>query len=799
MMQDLRHAARRIRARPTAALLPALLLGLAIGLTAATFTLVDALILRPAPFQDAASLVQIGLGRSEQEFSVNIPIGTIQEWRQASGFSAVHAMMQQRATFGSGEEQLGVSGARITPGLFEELGAAPLLGRTFASGDGGPGRADQAILGEALWRTRFGGDPSLVGQSVEMNGSQVLIVGIMPGSFAFPFAQTRVWRPLDLAQPGPAPGRGAPSAYAYARLAPEVPRDDAARMATEVVHQADPTTVGRQVILRGVGEDMLDAYSAGTIRAGAVAVVLVFFVLCANVLNLTLASLAERRREFALCSVLGASRGRLLRQTLFEQMWIGASAAMFGVVIGTSLVAAARAWLPLSISSRTLNPIDLDLRSVIALAVFSTVAAVVAGALPAWLGTRHDPATELQAMSRGASLDRRSRRLTTSLLVGELALAVALCVGAGIQTRSFVNLLQDDRGLDVHALSVFEVSLTGVAADGAARHATAEHLRATAAAIAGIEGATVSSGVPPMRGMLYFYDVTAGDAGSVPVKLRMNSYSVMPDFFRTYGIRIVEGRGLLAGDGPGTVVVSRSLAEQVWPNQSAVGRSMRFSDGRAFHVVGVSGEIRNPMRDPRSDEPEMYEALVGSRAGAPELASASIHLTIRCAAGCPSLDAVRMQLRSASPSALVYAGTAVSADYAVALERPRAGTVVAVAFAAIALVAVAAGLFAVLSRVAWQRRREFGVRLALGATPADVRRLVRSSGLMVAAAGIALGAGLAILMGRVLSAVQYEVTLRDPLIWLVVVAMVAATVLASTLRPAREAGRVDPVTLLRAD
>jgi len=410
-------------------------------------------------------------------------------------------------------------------------------------------------------------------------------------------------------------------------------------------------------------------------------------------LNLTLAGLAERRREFALCSVLGASRATLLRQATFEQALIGSVDALIGVGIGSGLVAVARTWLPASILTRTLNPLDLDVRSLIALALLSIVAVIVAGVLPAWLGTRHDPAAELQLVSRGASTDRRSRRLTTGLLVGELALAVALCVGAGIQLRSFVNLLQDDRGLDAQALSVFEVQLpAGAGTDGASRLATAEQLRATAVAIPGVEGATLSFGVPPRSGSLYRYDVTSGEPGSVPLKLEMNSYSVMPEFFRTYGIRVVQGRGLDPGDAPNTVVISVSLANQLWPGQSAVGRTMRFSDGRAFEVVGVSGEIRNPMRDPRSDEPEMYEPLAASGAGvAPGLSSRSVHLTIRCTTGCPPLEAIRAQLRSASSGVMVYAGTPVSDAYSAALERPRAGTVVALAFSSLGLIAARAG------------------------------------------------------------------------------------------------------------
>jgi predicted permease len=801
--QDLRHALRRLRGQPSTAVLAVALLALAIGMSSAMFTVVDALILRPAPFRDPASFVWLGVGESDTRFNANLPLGLIKAWRSTPGLSGVYGVLQQPVTFGTGENAQVEAGARITPGLIEDLGVMPLVGRTFASGDGRRGEDEVAILSEVIWRTRFGSDPSIVGRRVEMSGSSVLIVGIMPGSFRFPFARTRVWRPLDLDQPPAFATRPGTTGYAYARLANGVPRPDIARAATTIAQAADAGTAVSSVQFGPIARNYLDEYSAASVRVLATGVGLVFLVLCANVTNLMLARLGARSREFALSSALGASRVRLLQQALFEQLVIGGSAGLIGLSLGAGLVAVAGAFLPTAILNGSLNPLDLDFRAVAATSALSGLAIAIAGVIPALVGTRDRRSGQLlQLSSRSATTERHTRRMTSMLLVGELALAVALSVAAGIQLRSFVNLLQEDRGIDVEHLATFEVTLPGGAvADGPSRYAVAEAIRSNAQSVPGIEAATLSRGVPPAAGALYFYDVVPDVPGAQPVKLVMNGYSVMPDFLRVYGIDLLEGRTFQPGDPPETAIVSRSMAAELWPGMAAVGRSMSFGK-RSFRVVGVTSEIRNPMLDPRSDEPEMYEPLVPAGrdgAAAASLTGSRITVTVRCSAACPALDTVRARMKEASSAALVGTGKFVREAYDTALERPRTGTVIAIAFAGIALLAVGAGLFAVLTRVALQRQREFGIRIALGATPADLQRLVHSSSLAIGAIGIGAGAGLAWTLQRLLASVQYQVRLADPLTWSAVVAAIVLTTILAAWRPARQAMRVDPIALLREE
>jgi putative ABC transport system permease protein len=792
MFDDLRQAWRRLRARPSTTGMAVATLSLAIGISVAMFTVVDALILRPAPFKDPATLawLTIGTAGTEGAGSVNIPLPVIKAWHASGVFAAVYAVAQEPATFGKGEEAETVAGARVTFGIFDELGVRPLLGRAFPSSE-----PEAVMIAERLWRTRFGADPSIIGRRVEMSGESLVIVGVLPDAFRFPFFQTRVWRPFNLDQPGQR-GRG----YAYVRLRPGMPPDVAFAQASDVVRAADPSMPKARVGQRRLGAD-LDKYSSGIVRTLAAGVGLVFLLLCANVTILMLAAIGARRQEFAVCSALGASRWRLLRQALLEQIGIGAAASILGLSAAAGLVAVAQSQLPPDIVNRTLNPLDIDLRAAAATMMFAVVAVVIAGALPAWIGTSQRTTDSLRMTSRSSTPGRRARTVTSVMLVAEVAFAVALTAAAGLQLRSFVNLLREDRGFDAERLSVFTMTLPAAHfGDGAARVAYAEAIRASLAGVPGVEGASVSRGVPPSSGDLHFYDVTPDTPGAAPVKLSMNSYDVAPDFFHVLGVRIVQGRGFQSGDTADTVVISRSMASALWPGTTAVEHSLSFM-GKTMRVVGVVNDIRNPIFDPRQDEPEVYWPLLAAQPGAtagPSLPS-SVRLTVRCGAACPPLDAIRARIKSVNALAIVGAGRRIADDYADGLARPRTGAVVAGAFAAIALVGIAGGLFAVMSRLVLQRQREFGIRLALGATPADLRSLVHKRAFGLAGLGILAGTIVAWLLSRVFAAVWYGVQGADPLTWSAVVTLVCATALVAAWRPSRRAMRVNPVSLLRED
>jgi putative ABC transport system permease protein len=796
MVDDLKHALKRLRARTSTTLIAVTTLSLAIGISVAMFTVVDALILHPAPFKNPETFVWLTVRAGSESRSVNHSISLLKALQASPAFASVYAATQEPAIFGQGEAAETVAGARITPGVFEDLGVQPLLGRTFLAGEERASADDVVLVSEALWRSRFGADPSIVGRRIDISGGRAIVVGVLPDAFRFPFFQTRVWRPLNLDQTPPRR-----TGFAYARLRNGLPRAEAFRLAADAVRATDPALSKAQVDERPLGAS-LDPYSSGIVRTLAAGVGLVFLLLCANVTILMLAAIGARRQEFAVCSALGASRSRLLRQALVEQIAIGAMASGVGLAIAEGLVSLTRNRLPSDIVSRTLNPIDIDLRAAGATIAFALLAVLIAGVLPALIGTGQRTTESLRLTSRSATPGRRARTVTSVMLVAEVALAVALTAAAGLQLRSFVNLLHEDRGLDAEKLAVFTMSLPAAQfGDPATRFAYAEAVRASLGAVPGVEATALSRGVPPNSGDLHFYDVTPDTAGAAPVNLIMNSYDVSPEFFSAYGIRFLQGRGFESGDPDTAVVISRSMANALWHGEPATGRTLNFMN-RTFRVVGVVADIRNPMSDPRQDLPELYWPLLaaaGPSTGTPGLAGSTVRLSVRCGPASPPLDAIRSRIKSVNALANVSAGHRIAEDYAEALAKPRAGTVVAIAFAAIALVGIAGGLFAVMSRLVLQRQREFGIRLALGATPADLGHLVRRRALAVAGLGVFAGTVVAWLISRVLASVWYGVQAADPLTWAAVVVLVCGTTMAAAWRPSRRAMRVNPVTLLREE
>jgi ABC-type antimicrobial peptide transport system permease subunit len=358
-------------------------------------------------------------------------------------------------------------------------------------------------------------------------------------------------------------------------------------------------------------------------------------------------------------------------------------------------------------------------------------------------------------------------------------------------------MLHQNYGFDIDRLVTFEISFPAERFDGdASRYIAAEQIRSSALNIPGIENVTLSWGAK------YFSNVQSDRPSTAPVNLSINGYYVSPGFLEAYGIRLIEGRDFEPSDPADAVIISQSMARALWATASPVGHTMTFVKDRTFRVIGVASEVRNPMADPRDDAPEMYEPLLRPGSvprAAPVLPSRSVLLTVRCGRPCPSLDLVRARLKSETAGLLVWPGKRIRDQYANQLERPRAGAVIALAFAGIALLAVGGGLFAVLTRVALQRQREFGIRLALGATPTDLGRIVHRSGLAIATVGMAAGAALAWALSRVIASVQYQVRVSDPLTWTVVLVAIAVTALAASWRPARQAMRVDPVVLLREE
>jgi predicted permease len=782
--QDVRHAARVLGARPRFTLATAGMLALAIGLTTAMFTLVDALIVRPVPFRDPDRLAHVLMGTDRGGRTIVAP-AVVRAWRESPAFAAAESASSDTALIEVAGTVVERDVATVTPGLFDMLGGVrPLHGRLFSPTDGRPGQSDRLLVSETAWRALFNADPSLVGQAVIVDGERLTVIGILPAEFRFPSAKTVFWRPTDL-------GGAEEWAVAYVRFAPGVPREDALRLATTAARDADATNAtlnlrARVYPVAGLADD----YTRRALPLLMGAVLLVFLVLCGNVSSLLLARLTARRREFGMRAALGAARGRLMRQALIESAVLGTVGLIIGAGMAWALVAIARALLPEPLLLQTLNPLNLDARALSATSLAGLSATLAAGLVPAWLGTSVDAGDSLRVVDRSKTEPRSTRALSRALLIVEVALACTLLVGATLLTRSFVNIARADRGLDTTNVTTLWLALPAVAAkDVTARALLARNVDDTLRQLPGVRALAWSYGLPPGGGMWSHGEWISDLRGAPAVNMDVARYNVSQEFFALYGIPILKGRSFAPSDDYATVIVSERFAAALWPAADPIGRTFRFGKEQ-FRVVGLAREIHYPSIDALRDGPEFYH---------PYQPASTPMVSLRCDPACPPPAVIRHRLASAHPTVRVQDAAPIELDYAAEIARPKAAAALAGTFAVIGVIAAAGGLYGVLSYAVGRRRREFGIRAALGASRGEIRRVVLRDAAVVATSGVAIGALFAAVLARAVSSLQYGVTPGDPLSWSLVLGMIALTTGVASWGPAAAAATLDPLVLLRED
>jgi predicted permease len=799
---DLRHAWRRLTSRPAAIAAAVGMLGLGIGLSVATFSVLDALLFRPIPFHDPAELGQISMmGPRGGRIAVSRQV--MDGWRSSTiAFKAVEAANASDVTVTTPRGPEVRAAARVTVGLFDMLGVKPMRGRAFLAGEGSGNRDDRAIISEDLWRSSFGADAGIIGRRVAIDGRDVEVIGVMPASVHFPAWNTTIWMPIDFASLPPTQSSAAPVVFVRRPLA--LPEKDALQIATTVARAADPSaaalTATSRPIVRGSRNPAIDRdlQQAAPLIAGGAGLVLL--VLCANVCSLLLVRLILRQRELSVCTALGASRGRLLRQTFFEHMLLALVAIVVGLGLAYVLASLVRNLLPAAILVRSLNRIDLDLRAVWAACGAGAVCLILGGLIPAWVGTRLGRAGSIRLIDRGGTDSRGVRLMTRGLLVTETALSCTLLLAATVLVWSFVKMTHADRGLDTSHVVTSWVSLPGPLVENAgSRQVLIETIESTIRSMPGIARVAPSFGVPPSGGSIHFgkWSVDNGTANGEPT---VDSYDVGAEFFELYRLPILRGRGFAPDEPAGNVVIGERLAAMFWPGQDPIGHNFKQQDAKTWMtVVGVTRDIAVPSLDASVDRPEYYEALATSSTGGPTRGGWQFMLNIKCTGACPEPVRIRERITATGPGVSVISLAALDDAYDAETARPRATAAVALIFAGIAIAAAAGGLFSVLSYVVGRRRREFGVRAALGADARRLRGLVFRDGFLVAGLGGAIGLAGGWALSRWIESMSYGVRVNDPIVWAVVVIAIVPTVIASCWRPAWRAGSVDPALLLREE
>ncbi len=805
MLADFRYAFRTLRQSPRFSVAAVVALALGIGANSAMFSVVYGVLLRPLPFPQPDRLVFVQEASLRHEGTSPTSPATLRDWREQQHVfeSMAAAELWGASLTGSGRPEE-VSGLRVSPSLLSVLRVSPELGRGFQDDE-----EQTVVLSHALWERRFGGNPAAIGRDVILNGASYRVIGVMPAGFRFPpfwAEKAELWVPLRFA-PDRANDRGSRSLRVFARLRDGVTLGQAqAEMSTIAsrLQRAFPESYGTDAGARVLS---LAEVTVGRVKPALLvllgAVTFLLLLACANVANLLLARASGRQKEMALRLALGAPRWRLVRKLLAESLTLSAAGGTLGLMLAWAAVHALAAAIPDASRFTLPRYQELGIGTVVILFTLGVCAAtgVLFGLAPALQFSRLDLQGTLKEGGRGAS--HRSRTIPRSLLVvGEVAVSLMLLAGAGLMARSMARLSAVDAGFDPRHVLTMRVVLSGPA------YATPEKrtrfYRQAIEQVAAVPGVESAAGINhlPLAGDLWTFSFTvegrpAPAAADVPgAVFRVAT----PGYFQTMSVPLLRGRDVSERDDSGAapvVVINRTMAQRYWPGEDAVGKRIRLGGPNSkspwITVVGVVKDVEqaewgaaagNEFYFPYRQNPEdiqKYITVVARAAGDPAAMAGAIEQGIR------SLD----------QDALVADVATMRQVVERAVWQPRSSTRLFAGFAALALVLAAIGIYGVISYGVSQRRQEIGIRMALGARPADVLGAVLGEVALLAAAGTALGLAGALALTRYLASLLYEVSATDPAVLAASAGILVGIAMGAAFLPARRATRVDPVIALR--
>jgi len=793
LLQDVRYGMRTLRRSPAFTIVALSTLALGIGATTAMFTVVHAVLLRPLPYPRSDRLVRLAYEYPKSPFFTEGGISD-RQWvdhrSRYRAFARVAAMTSGLVTLTNAGDPVRLQGASVAAGLFETLGITPAFGRTFGPDDEQIGAVPVVILGDALWRERFGADSAMVGRPITLDGVRHTVVGVMPPRFAYPL-DARLWRPLRIQL---APNR-LQMLSAVGRLRDGVTRAQAVAEldALAAADRARDSMVSRVTPLKDtvVG----DVTRSLLVFAGAVGLVLL--IACANVANLLLMRATTRRREMAVRAALGAGRRRLVRQLVTESalLWVGAGIAGAGVAM-----AGVRALLALAPAGRIPRhgEIGVDATALAFALGVSLGTGLIFGLIPAIRATASSVRDALAATAR--TMSGRDGRLRGALVMAEIALALVLLTGAGLMMESFIRLRRVEMGfrpagLDLLTVDLPEATYPSASAMQAAHQAVLDRL----GKIRGVASAAAVNFVP-LGGAMIRGDIKV-DGRTIPPGYLVAKPSVSPGYFRTMGIGLRLGREFTAGDAassPGVVIVSQSVARQIWPDVNPIGQRISNKDvpgpGDWLTVIGVVDDVGQTSIDTHR-EPAIYQPI---QQLTQTFFLGHMSFVVR-AVDDPArlLPEMRRVLRDVDPNQPIGSiGTMESAISATVAEPLFQARLIG-AFSVVALVLAAIGIYGVVAYSVAERTHEIGIRVALGAGSADVVGMVLGRLLVLLVPGVALGVLGALATTRVLSSLLFAIRPNDPATFISVAALLAAVAIVAGVAPARRASRVDPLVALR--
>lgn len=816
LRQDASYGARTLTRNPLYTTVAVLTLAIGLGASTAIFSVIHAVLLRALPYRTADRVVAIWNGYQqggEITHTAIAPAEFADVMEQNQSFDEVAAIGRATTNLtggcspGSSCEPERVAGYAVSPNLFALLGTIPALGRPFADVDGAPGAQPVVMLSHALWMRRFGGDTAIVGRGINVSGQLRTVIGVMPAEVRFPDApvgflreRAELWVPHAW-ENNRGEGRGNQYLGLLARRRESV-SVERARLDLETIsarfRSAFPDRYDQSTVKWGLDVSPLREEMIGDVRRPLLivlgAVLLLMLIACANVAHLSLARAAARHQEFTVRAALGAGRMRLVRQLLTESLLLGGAAGIVGIAI-----AIGGASLLVRLDPGSIPHLDVTRVNGAALA-FALLAALVCSLLVGIVPALRQSTSRVHDAIRAGRGDsaRPRRQLRSVLVVAEVAMALVILVGAGLLTRSFVELQRVDPGFDTARTLTFAITLPRVRYDSASKMvAFHDRLQQRLASLPGVEAVSAVDPLPlggtSWSGTFHVEGQPTPRGQQAP----HGEYNVaMPGFVGALGMRLQKGRDFTLTDGrnaPAVAIVDEHLAAQYWPGQDPLGKRISNAGERGPWIT-VVGVVRHVYRGgpKQQGEPQIYLPFRQS-------VQSPLSYAIRSSVDPMTLvSPVRREVAAIDPELPIARIATMEALASSALASERFNALVLGIFAATALLLSAIGLYGVMAYLVSQRQTEIGIRIALGGGPLDVARMVIGDGMRMALAGIVLGTITSLALARVVDGLLYGVQATDPATYVVIAATLVVVALLASAVPARRATRADPVSALRS-
>jgi putative ABC transport system permease protein len=809
--QDLRYALRSFRKAPGFAMAAIIVMALGIGANSAIFSVVNTVLLEPLPFSDPARLVQLWHVPPPKSFpgmtKFAVSPANYLDWQKMNHvFSETSIYGFDSFNLTGSDKPEKVNSGSVSASFFSVLGTPPLLGRAFTADEEQSGRNHEVILSHAYWRQHFGGDKSIVGRQIQLNGEAYTVIGVMPASFTFPtFAQ--IWTPLTLSS-DERNVRGIHDYLAIGRLKPGVSLQQAnAELGTisqnlAAAYPADDKDWGAMAV-------PLRDELVGDVRPALLvllcAVVFVLLIACANVANLLLARTLARRHELAIRVALGASRRRLLQQVLAESVLVSLLGGAVGLIVARFGIALIVAFLGDSLPRS--GEFGLDLPVLFFTLAISLITGLLAGLLPALRFAKQDASEGLKEGVGRAGTESGASRTRGALVVVEVALSLMLLLGAGLMVRTLWNLQHLDPGFDTRGTLTMHLEFSpktysGPVPENQALSQIVQRVRT----VPGVEGAGMIVDLPLTGGSHQPVQAEGHPVVQMSEQPEVAVRLTTPGYIQAMSIPLQKGRDLSENDtqdAPGAVLISASLAKQFWPNEDPIGKhlTLTFMPGKVREVVGLVGDVKQESISSDDPSPTIYLPLgqMEQPKGTP-WQSVPMYLVVRSGSSPANVaSGVVNAVHQVDAQVPILEVLTIDKFIGQTLQSQRMNMTLLVVFAALALVLAAVGIYSVLAYSVRRRVREIGIRLALGAQVGDILRLIFVQGLKPAVIGVVIGLGLSLALGRGVASMIYGVTPTDFVTLIAGCVLLLAVAAVASLIPSYRATRVEPAKILHQE